>query len=220
MTLKLIQNIKKDVQNWQSAITMESYGLKWEDYIPSDLSINCIKEEKCITDYLKNKYYNSSEITLYIKALQNKLNILEIKEDLESLVEKKFSNKKINVFITTFPRAPYSTVNNFFYLRYRPQKNGLKKAITNIYHELMHFLFHWYYWDICEKVGLNGKEIHIIKESLTALLNPILKKRGLLLDVGYPAHQKFRIQLKKLWQKEKNFEKFLEKAIKIIKEPK
>lgn len=217
MKLKLIQDIKKDVQNWEGAIMAESYGLKWRNYIPSDLSINCIKDRKRITDYLKYRYYNSGEITLYIKALQNKLNTLKIKEDLEFLVGKKFSNKIIRIFITTFPRAPYSIVNNFFYLRYRPQEKGIEKAMTNIYHELMHFLFHGYYWEPCEKAGLNNKKIHILKESLTVLLNSILKQRKLPLDIGYSVHQKLRTQLEKLWKKEKNFEKFLEKAIKIIK---
>ena len=217
MRLKLIQNIKKDVQNWQNGITIKSYGLKWKDYIPSDLSIDCVHDEKCITDYLKNRYYNSGEIDLYIKALQKKLNIPEIKKDLESLVRKKFPNKIINIFITTFSRAPYSVVDNYFYLRYRPQKKDLKKSETNIYHELMHFLFHKYYWDTCKDAGLNNEKIHILKESLTALLNPILKQRKLPLDVGYSAHQELRAKLEKLRRKENNFNKFIEKAIKIVK---
>lgn len=217
MKLKFIQNLKRDVQNWQSAITVESYGLKWRDYVPSDLSIDCIQDRKCITDYLKNRYYNSGEIALYIKVLQNKLNALKIKEDLESLVGKKFTNRTINVFITTFPRAPYNIADNFFYLRYRSQKQRAEKAVTNIYHELMHFLFHQYYWDICRKAGLSNERIHTLKESLTVLLNPILKQKKLPLDVGYSAHKELRARLEKLWRKEEDFEKFLEKAIKIVK---
>jgi len=213
MKLKFIQNIKKDVRNWQEAIIAESYGLKWKDYIPDALSIGCIKNEKCITDYLKNKYYNSGEIILYIKALQNKLNTSEIKKDLEFLVGKKFPNKIISVFITTFPRSPYSVANNFFYLRYRSQEKGIEKSITNIYHELMHFLFHWHYWNKCISYGLDDKQIHILKESLTVLLNPILKKRKLPLDKGYKDHQLLRKRIVRFWQEKQDFNFVLERII-------
>jgi len=79
----------------------------------------------------------------------------------------------------------------------------------------MHFLFHLYYWNKCKKAGLSNVKIHILKESLTVLLNPILEKRKLLLDAGYASHQEIRTRLKKLWRKEKNFDLFLDKAVKL-----
>jgi hypothetical protein len=77
----------------------------------------------------------------------------------------------------------------------------------------MHFLFHIHYWETCKKAGLSENQIHDIKESFTVLLNPILKRRGLPLDFGYPNHQEFRVSLEKLWNKGENFEIFLKKVL-------
>jgi len=72
--------------------------------------------------------------------------------------------------------------------------------------------------DRIKKRGLNNKQIEDLKESLTFLLNePEFKEIILVKDKGYQNHQKMRRQLKKIWRRDKNFSKFLEKSIKIIK---
>ena len=50
------------------------------------------------------------------------------------------------------------------------------------------------------------------------LLNPILEKRGLPLDVGYPGHEALRKQWTALYAENSDFPIFLEKAIPIFKE--
>jgi len=57
------------------------------------------------------------------------------------------------------------------------RENNIKKAASGIYHELMHFLFHQNYWKFCQKERLKENKIHILKESLTILLNEILEKK-------------------------------------------
>jgi hypothetical protein len=82
------------------------------------------------------------------------------------------------------------------------------------YHELMHFIFHEYFWWICRKVGLSEPQIHDLKESMTVLLNPILERHGLPLDKGYPKHQALRAKLKELWEsKSWTFEDFLNEVL-------
>lgn len=96
--------------------------------------------------------------------------------------------------------------------------HNIPMSITTICHELLHFHFLYYYGKYLKKKGLSQNKIEDLKESLTFLLNESEFDEIILVeDKGYPAHQKLRVQLNQLWQKEKNFERFLEKAIKIIR---
>ncbi len=214
MQLNFIKNLQLDIKNWQKAIMTQSYNVDWKKYIPSDVSIECVKNNECFINYLQNKYYNSGEIDLYVEKLKNKVNALEIQSDLEFLMNRKFAdNTRINIFITTFNRLPYDIEGNFFYLYYYSINDGLKKLTVNIYHELMHFLFHWNYWQKCQSAGLKENQIHEIKEALTVLLNPILEKRNLPLDKGYKIHTDLREKIMKFWQQKNDFEFVLEKII-------
>lgn len=49
------------------------------------------------------------------------------------------------------------------------------------------------------------------------LLNPILAKRGLPLDKGYPIHQEFRKKWTSLYEEYPDFLIFFEKALAIYK---
>ena len=213
MKLEFFQNLKIDVQNWQDTFTAKSYGVNWRSCMPKDMSSHCIQDIECLTNYLQNTYYNSGKITSFVKILKNKINTLEIKNDLEFLMGVRFPDLTIRVFITTLRRAPYSVQNNFFYLSYHQKQNDWEKALSSIYHELMHFLFHWHYWDKCRSYGLDDKQIHILKESLTILLNPILEKKKLSLDKGYQDHQLLRKKILKLWQEKQDFNFVLKKII-------
>lgn len=214
MRLNFIKNIQLDIKNWQNAVSVKSHGVNWAKYIPPDLSIECVKNNECLTNYLKNKYYNSGDIDLYIEKLKKGVDILEIQNDLEFLMNKKFPEKiEINVLITTFQRCPYNTKEIFFYITYKSDSEYFKKSITTIYHELMHFLFHWHYWQKCRNAGLKENKIDDIKEAFTILLNSILEKRNLPIDKGYKIHQDLRKKIMNLWQKKKDFEFVLEKVI-------
>jgi len=99
--------------------------------------------------------------------------------------------------------------------------HGLPFQLTTIYHELLHLQFLYYYEDYLKEKGLKKKQIEDLKESLTFLLNePEFEEVILVKDKGYPSHQLLRKKLRKVWQREKNFRKFLDKAIKIIKKEK
>lgn len=216
MQLNFIKDIQLDVKNWQNAIKAESYSIDWKKYIPTDLSVDCIQIDKCLTDYLNNYYYNNGLIDAYLKRLKNEVNILEIQNDLEFLVKRKFPNKiGINVLITTFQRCPYNTKDIFFYIRYRANKEAFDKSITNIYHELMHFLFHWNYWQKCQSAGLKENQIHNIKEAFTILLNPILVRKNLPLDKGYEVNFNLRDEIMEFWRQNNDFEFVLNKVINI-----
>jgi len=86
----------------------------------------------------------------------------QIEADLVALMKKPFLLDVITVYLTTFHRAPYDYKGNFFLFEQKKRE----RSVTNIYHELMHFLFHWYYWNQCREAGLSDKDIDELKKRL------------------------------------------------------
>jgi len=84
-------------------------------------------------------------------------------------------------------------------------------------HELMHFMFHKYYWKVCEKSDLSWKQIWHIKEAFTVLLNLEFPDIRFQPDYGYPEHTKIRAAIEKSWKRYHNFDKALIAAIKTAK---
>lgn len=212
MEIKFIEDLEKDTNNWHSSMGVSSYGIDWGKFLPKDVLLEKIKDLAYLRNYLERKYYKTGKIAEFITWLEQNINSAQIQEDLESLIGKKFSNITINVFITVFGRGMYNVPGNLFYLNYC--HHDLEKSASRIYHELMHFLFHIYYWKECKKAGFTEPQIHDLKESLTVLLNSILDKRGLPLDQGYPKHQELRAKLKELWEEKSwEFEDFLKEVL-------
>lgn len=210
MKINLIYDLQKDIKNWQESIKKSSYNVSWIKFLPDNISVKCVNDNICLKNYLKTNY-PINKIAEFINSLNKLINSREIQNDLEILLNAKFAVANFKIFITTFHRAPYNIEKKYFYLIYR--ENNINKAVGGIYHELMHFLFHQNYWDYCKNQGLSDAKIHIIKESLTVLLNEILEKRGLPLDKGYEAHKKLREKIKGY---QKNSNDFKELLIKII----
>lgn len=213
MNLTTSYNLKKDIQNWQESIEKSNYNVNWIKFLPENISLDCARSNACLENYL-NINYPENKILNFINSLNNLVNAEQIQNDLEDLLNAKFTADDFKIFITTFHRAPYNVERNYFYLICR--ENNAKKAVSGIYHELMHFLFHQNYWGYCESKGLDDEKIHILKESLTILLNKILEKRGLPLDKGYMAHQELREKIKNCQKNSKNFKKLLEEIIKLL----
>ena len=91
-------------------------------------------------------------------------------------------------------------------------------SITTICHEVMHLQFLFHYRKYLVKKGLQEEQIQELKEALTFLLNE-KEFNGMILcsDNGYPEHQKLRKKLQKIWTKDKDFGKFLNRAIEETK---
>ncbi len=192
------------------------YGTDWARFLPKDIVSEKVGNREYLKEYLERKYYATGKIAAFKAWLERHVNAAEIQEDLERLMDKKFGGGTITVFITVFGRGMYDVRGNSFYINYCHRNP--EKSTSRIYHELMHLLFHRYYWEECQRAGLSELQIHDLKESLTVLLNPILEKRGMPMDQGYLKHQELRAKLKQMWEdgqyNEKGFEPFLKKVLK------
>jgi len=92
-------------------------------------------------------------------------------------------------------------------------------SITTICHEIMHLQFLYDYKGYLKEKGLKNNQIESLKEALTFLLNESeFNKIILCQDVGYPEHDSLRRKFKEIWQENKNFQSFLDKAVEIIKD--
>lgn len=220
MKLIFCEDIDRDVENWQASLATQSnyVGDFKAKYWPKDIPLEKAEDKKYLREYLAERFYSTGKVAIFKDWLETNVNANEIQADLEVLMKKKFLAEVVTAYITVLGLGRYWTQGNLFYVIYPDPRWGSKIRITNIYHELMHFLFHWHYWDQCLAAGLSEQEIHNFKESLTVLLNPILAKRGLPLDNGYPAHAELRKRWTVFYEENPDFPKFLEKAIPLYKE--
>ncbi|MFH1376055.1 MAG: hypothetical protein ABIH25_00295 [Candidatus Woesearchaeota archaeon] len=139
----------------------------------------------------------------------------EYLKKLEKIMQKPFLANKVICYSTILPRCNYwyKLPCPWFKLSILYPK---KKWNQVCMHEIMHFMFHWHYWDSCRK-HLNEEKTWHLKEALTFILNEefsdLLKEK----DIGYPPHQELRKKLLKIWKKDKDFKSFLDKSIKVMK---
>lgn len=141
---------------------------------------------------------------------------LKIEKDflikLEKIHKKPFPYNSVRGVVSSANRCGYSTEKHWF-------ATGMKQnkfiAIDTATHEMMHFMFHKYYWKICSDKGLSFKQIWDIKEAFTVLLNLECSSMKFEPDLGYPEHKNIREAIEKSWKKSPNFERALESAIKM-----
>lgn len=224
-------NVKKDAWSWVLVVKDKSkniFGLNWREqiaHIPEDLLTKILKldfskaqdiTEKYLKIHAKRKY-REAVIKEEIFALRNTWGRTEeiFFNTLSSITQRPIYIKKFKCFLTTGFMCPYNQKENWFMVS---MWHSLPFSMTTICHELLHLQFLHYYKDYLKERGLNNKQIEDLKESLTFLLNEE-EFKGIILveDKGYPAHQKLRRELKKIWQDDKFFDNFLEKAIKILR---
>ena len=228
--VKLIFDYNSDKDAWSWVIIAKDkdlWGLDWKNeiaYIPADLLNKILKlnfneaqsmVKKYITENPKSGPKNDI-IKIQIIALQSAWKLIEEKyfKILAEITQKPIYTQNFTGYFTSGFMCPYNEKENWFMVSIW---HSLPQQIATICHELMHLQFLHYYKNHLEKNRLSYKKIEDLKEALTFLLNePEFKEIVLVEDIGYPKHKKFRDQLRKIWHEEKNFEKFLDKAIKEI----
>lgn len=200
------------------------WGLNWRSQIAhiSDELLEKITEanfsnaRKIVEKYIEEdsrKKYKNEVLHSEMQSLEKSWKMVEKKyfEILSKITQKPIFAKRFGCYFTTGLVCPYDEKRDWFMVS---MWHSIPFSITTICHEIMHLQFLHYYKKYLEKNGLNDKQIEDLKEALTFLLNE--EEFGDIIlcdDKGYPEHQKLRKRLQKIWSKEKDFNKFLHKAI-------
>ena len=133
---------------------------------------------------------------------------------LEKITKRPVCSKKFTACLTTTRRCPYNYKHFWFMVSL---SNPPIAILSTAAHEILHMQVIHGYKELFPKQIHDAKWAWDLIESLTFLLNEEFSDLLVVPDNGYPAHQKLRARLLKEWRKDKNFERFLPKAIEITK---
>jgi len=126
-----------------------------------------------------------------------------------------FKYDSIKGVLSSASKFGYNTGNDWFATSMFRNKFG---AIDTATHELMHFMFHKYYDQVCKEKGLSENQMWDVKESFTVLLNLEFDNFRFQQDGGYTPHAKIREAIKESWLKDHDFAKALDRAIEVVKQ--
>ena len=223
-------NFKKDAWSWVLiAKDKDCWGLDWKNqiaFIPDDLLKKIIKNGKKSAESLVYNYLISHPkrqtrqlvIKEELQALEKSWRKIESRffKKLEQITQKPVFMKNLKCYFTSGFMCPYNDKEKWFMVS---MWRSIPMSITTICHEILHLQFLYYYKNYCRKF-LSEKQTEDLKEAMTFILNTDFNDLILSEDRGYPVHQELRKELEKVWCKRKNFQEFLDKAIKIMKNKK
>jgi len=222
-------NLKKDAWSWVLiAKDKNLWGLNWRDqiaHIPNELLEkikveNFFRAQKIVKEYIEKnprREYKNKVMHFEMQSLEKSWRMVEGKyfEILSRITQEPIFTKKFDCYFTTGLMCPYNEKENWFMVS---MWHSIPFSITTICHEIMHLQFLHYYKKYLKKNGLSNKQIEELKEASTVLLNENEFNNIILCnDSGYPKHQVLRKKLQKIWIEERDFQKFLDKAIIEIK---
>lgn len=222
-------NLKKDAWSWVLiAKSKNLWGLNWRDQV-AQISDELLKKiqgssfsraQKIVEERIKKdsgRGHKNKVMYSEMQALEKSWRIVE-KEyftALSKITQRPIFADEFGCYFTTGFMCPYDEKKNWFMVS---MWHSIPFSITTICHEIMHLQFLHYYKKYLQKMGLKKEQIEDLKEALTFLLNEKQFSSIILSnDNGYPEHQKLRKRLQKIWTEEKDFQKFLDKAILEIK---
>lgn len=223
--LKFIVDSQKDAWNWwrifnskETIYPKERLSEKNRNFV---MTIEGKSFPECyhrLQDFLYEKYLTETRPDLFSIVCVKEWEAVEKKfiSILEELTKKEFlfKNEIITTYITTAPLSPYNITEKW--LMIFPTKD-VEQIKTSIAHELFHFHFQSHYEEQIIRRGLTKNDFHLLKESITFILNePNFKDIITILDKGYASHKEFRLILKEIWDKEKDFDLFIEKAVEYL----
>lgn len=214
---QVVYNSKKDAKNWFDATRRVNFcGKGWSDglfgyYLDSFNRISKLSDKKAMEE-ARNlvAFLYDEKVIEKKKKLEEKLksNFQEACVWIEKITGKKFSKEKTTIFLTTFPRAPYSPEENtmYFYVHWND--------IVGIFlHEVLHMQIYRYWRTNPKSIvsKLSKDDFIFLNESMTFLLNEAPMNLVEKNDLGYPKHSEFRKELEKLRKEKKiSFEELLE----------
>lgn len=94
----------------------------------------------------------------------------------------------------------------------------INRSINTALHEILHMMTHYYYEDYIRSQWLSRNEFQDLKEAQTVILNQEYKDILQRPDRGYDDHKDIREKFASFWEKNQNFDEFVDYGIKVMKE--
>jgi len=195
----------------------KTYGYDFTKFISKSIVDLCKgKKYNEIRDKLKNYLKNMHEskiIPEIIQASNNSWKIIEKEyfKKMDKIMKYKLPNVKITAHLTSVGRCPYDYNKkkpNFKFNMFSP----IPEIMHTAGHEIMHFYFHYYYWQNVEK-QIGYEKTSDLKEALTVLLNIEFRDLWFVRESGYPNHVNLRKFIQEEWKKKKDIDVLLKKCI-------
>lgn len=221
--LKFIIDFEKDAWNWWRIFSPKKplYSLgklteKDKEFAGTLKNTSFEEAYSKLRDFLYQKYLIETRLDAFMIAVSKEWEKIENEYilTLEKITKREFPFKKdaITVYATTAFLNPYNVSERWMMLF--PMRK-IEQAKTLIAHELLHFQFHYYFERQLIGSGVLPKNFHLIKESLTFLLNePEFQNILPFSDKCYTqAQEKMQASLKDFWNKNKNFDLLVEETV-------
>jgi hypothetical protein len=197
----------KKIDNWSNKMTAgltKIWGHKIQK-IQKDSNFNTLQ---LLNEYL-NEYFNK-----YGKIIFTRFN---------NLTGLSYQVKDLGYYVNNTNFSLHNSQNSYISIG---KNHTFNSYPTVIIHEISHIYFYKYinserflkYNKILKTSDLlSDRERNELKEIITVIINEEFADIINTQDQGYPSHQKIRSQIIKLWGKDKDFDKWISKVIKIYK---
>jgi hypothetical protein len=184
-----------------------------EDFDMEDENIR-VQIEKSIEQYYKKE----NKLFSIVDDINKEWIKIEkdVIQKLEEIHKFPFPYTSIKGILSSANRFGYNSDEGWFATNMRTNKFICIDVAT---HELMHFMFHKYYDQVCIENGLNRNQMWDVKEAFSVLLNVEFDKFRFQSDSGKdsPIHTALREVIKNSWEKKHDFDITLREAIEYIK---
>ncbi|PJE63794.1 hypothetical protein COU89_01305 [Candidatus Roizmanbacteria bacterium CG10_big_fil_rev_8_21_14_0_10_45_7] len=212
-------NLNKDIDNYINSI----YRFKWLKHERKDIDVwtkrflfpeelkviqeaeNEIAARKILKDILtKITQRNRYEFLIMQQSLEKSWYRKERRffELTEQFYRKPIFFPQTTAYFTTLPICPYSLKECWFMVSYR---FSLEEQVRTICHEIMHFMFLYYYQDTA------------LKEAFTVFLNTDFREIVSIPDRGYPQEKELRNFLFTKRKTTTSFPELLKEGIQFLK---
>ena len=179
------------------------------------LKLTRAQQNNEIENSISGYYKNENKLNSLAEDINNEW--VKIEKDfikkLEDVHKNPFPHKNIKGVLSSGGRFGYKIDEEWFATDMFKNKFISIDVAT---HELMHFMFHKYYWNLLKEKGLSENIMWDIKESFTVLLNLEFDNFRFQPDYGYPPHKNLREAIEKSWKKNQDFDIALESAVESL----
>ena len=222
-------NKSRDTWNWQDARLNPTFqGFSWRSQLSGSFltffdNISKISDKAAraeIKTFLDDIYRKNG--TFY-KEKQEKIadefvtKFIPACEWIEKVTDKPLYFKSYKIYLTTFPRCPYDSINGSFYFNVYNNEN----LVNTFMHEVLHFQFIHYWRDNPKSPvsKLSENDFDYLKESLTVIIDDDAAPPADSAEMGYiQKHHEFRKKIHKNWIINHNFDMLVEYSLEILPE--